>query len=171
VIGLAPDGGRVRAITTGGPDCRRSCRIIAFPDVNGDGVPDIAVGGTGRRVAFFDLFVTGSNPVRIGRLSGPRGRDLGFAVGGTYQSMWGLICGPGPVLTSWGAAETVEGNGPYSGRIVTFLLHGSTLVRQSARAFSLQQTDTASLPEQGGVALGTRDGICGSRVLVRRFYR
>jgi hypothetical protein len=170
-IGLAPDGGRVRAITRGGRECHRGCRVIAFPDVTGDGVPDIAIGGTGPGIAFFDLFVVEKNPTRVVQLHGPRGRGWGFAVGGTYQSMGGLICVPGPTLVSWGASETAEGNGPYSVRMVTFHLEGSTVIRQGARFFSLVQANTQSLPERGGVALGTRHGICGARVLTRSFYR
>ena len=170
-VGVAPHDGRVVASSSGYALCHGYCRLVALPDVNGDGIAEMAVGDAAYGSAFFDLFMVQRGPLTVTRMHGAGGGGREFAVGGTDQSMWGLICAPGATLMSWGAAETAEGNGPYSVQISNFDLHGPVWTVGSVTRSYLPQDATESLPEHGGVAFGVSHGICGYPILPRKFYR
>ena len=163
-LAMAPDEGAVRSVAAHAAMCHPHCRIIATPDVNGDGVPDVAVGSTAG-YADFSLFVAQRAPLAVYLAHVPGGGATEFAVGGTIQSMWGLICTPGPRLTSWGAGETGEGSGPYDVEVTRYRLNVWQLVRVSGDHASVPQGQAGQLPEHGGVALGKTTGICGAPLL------
>jgi len=162
-VGLAADGGPVRVVSSRAAICHPRCRIIATPDVNNDGVPDVAV-GQGGYVAFFSLFVVNKDQPAVSLLRKAR-REVEFAVGGSDQSMWGLICSKGPTLTWWGAGATSEGSGPYSVRVVRYRLRGSELIHVWAHNSLVAQGDPSRLPQDGGNAFGASRGVCGSSLL------
>jgi hypothetical protein len=128
-------------------------------------VPDVAVGGAGI-ASFFSI-------VRVRALPKPRvtvmhksgGRKVPFAIVGSRQSMWGLICRPGPTLTLWGAAETAEGNGPYDVRVHTYRVHGSRMVRISGYHDTLPQRQASRLLQNGGIPFGESKGVCEAPLL------
>jgi hypothetical protein len=145
--------------------CHPRCRIVATPDVNGDGIAEVAVGQRGF-ATFFSLFrVDHDSHVRVAPLATVGGRVIGFAIGGSTQSMWGLVCNPGGTITSWGAAETQEGAGPYDVRVTTYRVRRGGLLRTDGRHRTVPQGDPSRLPQNGGVAFGASKGICGAHLL------
>jgi hypothetical protein len=167
-VGVASGGKAVLAASAEPVRCHRHCRVVAAPDVNGDGVAEIAVGQRGF-ATFFSLFRVGhGSHVTVAPLSKSGGRVLEFAVGGSTQSMWGLICDAGSMLTSWGAGETQEGAGPYDVHVTTYQLRRSVLIRLSGRHRMVPQGHPSRLPQNGGAAFGASNGICGAHLLPQR---
>lgn len=164
-VAVAADRGPVEVVSSRAARCHPNCRIIATPDINADGVPELAVGQRGAYASFFSLFMLERAPLAVTLLHPEERSNVEFAVGGTTQSMWGLICGPGPTLTTWGAGATREGSGPYSVGVVTYRLPGARLVRVSGHRSLVPQGDPSLLPEDGGVAFGKSTGICGAALL------
>jgi len=164
-VRIQGDAGTVLS-SSGSVRCHPRCRIVATPDVDGDGIPEIAVGQRGF-ATFFSLFrLTSSADLAPLEYQGGH-RVPEFAVGGSTQSMWGLECGPGDRLVSWGAGETQEGNGPYDVRIRRYRIRPHGLVRIQVTHRTVAQGDASRLPEGGGVAFGTSRGICGAHLVAR----
>lgn len=164
-VAVAPDGGKIVAVSSQPLACHLHCYIVATPDVDADGIPEIAVGERGFFTSFSLFEVEGEPRVGVTALHTQGGRTVTFSVGGSTQSMGGLICGPGSTLTGWGAAETAEGAGPYDVRIDRYSLRHSELRRTGGSHSLVPQGDASLLPQDGGMAFGASRGICGARLL------
>ena len=151
------------------------CRILATPDVDGNGRADLAVGQFSLFWITFDLFrIEKGTPPRIvpyairhrsGKLT-PLVNGHALPLGGTTQVMSGVICGPSPgTVVVWSASETIEGNGPYAVEQWTCKIEGSALVLLSRRSSMLAQSQHYLLPQHGGLPFDETLGLCGQPLL------
>jgi hypothetical protein len=153
VLGLDTDGDGKIELSYGPLECRPSCSFFGAPDIDGDGLPEVAVaiGATGGS-SEFELFsiAAGASIQRLG-FDCSRCNSGVFLWGGPGGHMEGAYCLPDPGIgdfVTWTAEQTDDGT-RYALAEIVIDVKGQFLV-QVDRTDSFIPYDLASLPEGGG---------------------
>jgi hypothetical protein len=167
-IGVAPTGDRVKIVSSelrdcGVPSSTKGCRIFAAPDVDGDGVSEIAVvaddGSTPGSTQFELYAVAGASVIQRLAFDCSNCNDGVFLWGGPGAHVEGVYCRPNNAagdFATWTAERTDAGD-QYSLTEIVIDVKGPFL-SQVDRRDSFVPYDPAALPPGGA------DDFCGAPV-------
>jgi hypothetical protein len=164
-VGLQPGGvGPVNFDPASRLRCQPRCSVLATPRLGPSANPAVAVATIRGFFVYFRLFGLEAGSASPKPFAGPGGKPIDVALAGSSQSLAGVECAGGRLI-SWSAGETQEGAGPYSverdiysisGTVLTLIRHQTSLVPQNERSL---------LPQGGGIALGGHKALCGSPLI------
>jgi Tol biopolymer transport system component len=145
-------------VVTGPIACSPTCRILAAPDLNGDGASELAVAVTGGgRMFGVQLYRVAQDGHFAPVLSG-LGDPFFFNWGRSGNYRAGIACSPGSSMDIWTATRH---SGIWRISHLSAKLHGNTI--QRTLGYTSTVSRVSELPAGGG------SDFCGARVLLRSY--